>query len=148
MTLSQSSICSPGQTLLTLQWPFLFKITFVVALWTKTETINFIFHAQALLACLVCVCLPAPLSDGDAESIQAFYGFYGNPIYRLENILEFLWNLFLPSSFFRPYGFGAWGVGSTGFGYNTMVSSPNSLYGGYHYAGWTLKIWTLFYCKL
>ena len=38
--------------------------------------------AQGLLACLVCVCLPAPLSDGDAESIQAFYGFYGNPIYR------------------------------------------------------------------
>merc|ERR1712072_843495 len=61
-------------------------------------------------------CLPGPLSDGDAESIQAFYGFYGNPIY-------------------RPYGFGAWGVGSSGFGYNTMVSSPNSLYGGYYYAG-------------
>ena len=37
---------------------------------------------------------------------------------------------------FRPYGFGAWGVGSKGFGYNTMVSSPNSFYGGYHYAGW------------
>jgi len=70
----------------------------------------------ALFACLVCVCLAAPLSDGDAESIQAFYGFYGNPIY-------------------RPYGFGAWGVGSKGFGYNPMVSSPNSFYGGYHYAG-------------
>ena len=37
---------------------------------------------QALFACLVCVSLAAPLSDGDAESIQAFYGFYGNPIYR------------------------------------------------------------------
>merc|ERR1711928_40746 len=31
-----------------------------------------------------------------------------------------------------------WSVGcggSKGFGYNTMVSSPNSFYGGYHYAG-------------
>ena len=42
---------------------------------------------------------------------------------------------FILPPLFRPYGFGAWGVGSKGFGYNTMVSSPNSFYGGYHYAG-------------
>lgn len=55
---------------------------------------------------------------------------------------------FIPPLFFRPYGFGAWGVGSSGFGYNTMVSSPNSLYGGYHYAGWTLALCFIVNSKL
>merc|ERR1712008_203003 len=40
---------------------------------------------------LVTTCLAAPLSEGNSESIQAYYGFYGNPIY-------------------RPYGFGSWGL--------------------------------------
>merc|ERR1712198_149973 len=54
------------------------------------------------------------MSDGDAESIHAFYGFYGSPIY-------------------RPYGFGSWGYGSAGFGLHpTYVASPN-IYGGYMY---------------
>eukprot|EP00091_Calanus_sinicus_P010941 TRINITY_DN25013_c0_g1_i1.p1 TRINITY_DN25013_c0_g1~~TRINITY_DN25013_c0_g1_i1.p1 ORF type:complete len:113 (-),score=29.37 TRINITY_DN25013_c0_g1_i1:202-498(-) len=66
-------------------------------------------------------CQPTPivkrsaLSAGDGESIQAYHGFYGNPIY-------------------RPYGFGSWGWGSEGFGYNTIVSRPN-VYGGYYFAG-------------
>ena len=47
---------------------------------------------------------------------------------------------------FRPYGFGAWGFGSAGFGYNTMVSSPNLVYGGYHYAGWFPPCHLLFLC--
>merc|ERR1712212_342528 len=55
------------------------------------------------------------LSDGDGESIQAFQGFYGNPLY-------------------RPYGFGAWGWGSEGFGYNTLVTKQN-VYGGYYFPG-------------
>merc|ERR1711915_172836 len=54
------------------------------------------------------------MSDGDGESIQAFHGFYGSPIY-------------------RPYGFASWGWGSPGFGtYKTYVASPN-IYGGYKY---------------
>jgi len=69
---------------------------------------------------MVCVALAVPrnrreaMSDGDAESIAAFYGFYGSPIY-------------------RPYGFGSWGYGSAGFGVGeTYVASPN-IYGGYYY---------------
>ena len=62
--------------------------------------------------------------DSDSEHIQAYNGFYGNPIYRWKkNQLEI---------FLRPYGFGSWGVGSVGFGNKMMVSNrPNSLYGGY-----------------
>merc|ERR1712184_135243 len=76
-------------------------------------------HAVSLLIivllCLLSVCVGAPFStmDSDSEHIQAYNGFYGNPIY-------------------RPYGFGSWGVGSVGFGNKMMVSNrPNSLYGGY-----------------
>merc|ERR1712038_2008551 len=68
-----------------------------------------------VLLCLLSVCVGAPFStmDSDSEHIQAYNGFYGNPIY-------------------RPYGFGSWGVGSVGFGNKMMVSNrPNSLYGGY-----------------
>jgi len=72
-----------------------------------------------VLFCILQITLSLPhlqkreaMSDGDAESIQAFYGFYGSPIY-------------------RPYGFGSWGYGSSGYGvYNTYVASPN-IYGGY-----------------
>merc|ERR1712105_155696 len=54
------------------------------------------------------------MSDGDGESIYAFQGFYGSPIY-------------------RPYGFASWGYGSPGFGrYKTYVAEPN-IYGGYKY---------------
>jgi len=60
------------------------------------------------------VCLAAPLSDGDAESIPAFYGFYGNPIY-------------------RPYGFGSWGWGSANYGYNALYVPNNghNRFGGF-----------------
>ena len=41
-----------------------------------------------------------------------------------------LWLIYF--EFFRPYGFGSWGVGSAGFGKKmTVASRPNSLYGGY-----------------
>merc|ERR1711973_31172 len=52
------------------------------------------------------------LSDGDAESIPAFYGFYGSPMY-------------------RPYGFPTFGWGSAGFGYNSIVVPTPNIYGGY-----------------
>ena len=44
--------------------------------------------AQVLLLALAMVCKASPvmkrsaLSAGDGESIEAFHGFYGNPIYR------------------------------------------------------------------
>ena len=77
-----------------------------------------------------------PLSDGDAESIQAFYGFYGNPIYRCKSFMDMTKVVTLTKTdFFRPYGFGSWGFGSSGFGYNQMVLGPNAHYGGYHFAG-------------
>ena len=64
--------------------------------------------------------------DSDSEHIQAYNGFYGNPIYRWEKKKKQL------EIFLRPYGFGSWGVGSVGFGNKMMVSNrPNSLYGGY-----------------
>ena len=43
-----------------------------------------------------------------------------------------LWLIYF--EFFRPYGFGSWGVGSAGFGKKmTVASRPNSLYGGYSF---------------
>merc|ERR1712061_915524 len=80
-------------------------------------------HCSALSA--LCLCGSSFLHDGQRlEHIQAYNGFYGNPIYRWKkNQLEI---------FLRPYGFGSWGVGSVGFGNKMMVSNrPNSLYGGY-----------------
>ena len=46
------------------------------------------FSTQALFGCLMPSTFTKPLSDGDAESIQAFYGFYGNPIYRCKSFMD------------------------------------------------------------
>merc|ERR1712106_893935 len=54
---------------------------------------------------------PLSLAEGNAESINAMNGFYGNPIY-------------------RPYGVGSWGYGSDGYGLHT-----NTLYGPHAYGG-------------
>merc|ERR1711913_82108 len=56
------------------------------------------------------------LAEGNAEPITALNGFYGNPLY-------------------RPYGFGSWGVGSTGFMKNSVLVTGPNFYGGYHYRG-------------
>merc|ERR1711936_713807 len=63
-----------------------------------------------VLLCLLSLCVGAPFStmDSDSEHIQAYNGFYGNPIYR--------WKKTQLEIFLRPYGFGSWGVGSVGFG--------------------------------
>ena len=52
--------------------------------WKITFNWHFMQITTQALFCglLMSSVLPAPLSEGDAESIQAFYGFYGNPIYR------------------------------------------------------------------
>merc|ERR1711937_408684 len=54
------------------------------------------------------------LAVGNAEPISALNGFYGNPLY-------------------RPYGFGAWGYGSSGY-MSKALEIPN-VYGGYHFYG-------------
>eukprot|EP00090_Calanus_glacialis_P036422 TRINITY_DN621_c0_g1_i6.p1 TRINITY_DN621_c0_g1~~TRINITY_DN621_c0_g1_i6.p1 ORF type:complete len:104 (+),score=23.35 TRINITY_DN621_c0_g1_i6:42-314(+) len=56
------------------------------------------------------------LAEGNAEPISAMNGFYGNPLY-------------------RPYGFGAWGYGSTGFMRNSIVETGPNIYGGYFNRG-------------
>merc|ERR1712098_61056 len=87
------------------------------AWWSNTLVMAALMGITVLtILCMVSPpCLPSPLSDGHGESIQAFYGFYGNPLY-------------------RPYGFGSWGFGSEGFGLRSIVSQPNSVYGGYYWA--------------
>jgi len=56
------------------------------------------------------------LADGNAEPISAMDGFYGNPLY-------------------RPYGFGSWGYGSTGYMRNSIIVQGPNLYGGFYYRG-------------
>merc|ERR1711892_1351033 len=59
---------------------------------------------------------PLSLAEGNAESINAMNGFYGNPIY-------------------RPYGFGSWGYGSHGYGvHSTTLYGPHT-YGGFYPRG-------------
>merc|ERR1712059_43558 len=51
------------------------------------------------------------LADGDAEPINAMYGFYGQPLY-------------------RPYGFGAFGYGSVNYGLARTIVPGH--YGGFY----------------
>merc|ERR1712080_27854 len=55
---------------------------------------------------------PFGLADGEAEPIYAMHGFYGNPLY-------------------RPYGFGAWGYGSSNYMRGSSVVTGPNMYGGY-----------------
>ena len=55
------------------------------------------------------------LSSSDGEIISSFRGFVGYPIY-------------------RPYGFGAWGWGSHGFG-QSVLEAASPYYGRYQIAG-------------